>query len=92
MTHTWKPNLWPTDDPWHWGFGDNTRESRGFKFAVEVHLPFGKLDQALSWCKDETQDDWRWQMISSATQTDPGRYIFYFDHDTDRLAFLMKWS
>jgi hypothetical protein len=47
---------------------------------------------ALSWCREQTKDDWRWQMVESATQTHPGRYIFYFDSDTDRLGFTMKWS
>jgi hypothetical protein len=31
-------------------------------------------------------------MVESATQTNPGRYIFYFDSDSDKLGFLMKWS
>ena len=92
MTHTWKDNLWPTDDPWHWGFNDHTRRGRGFNHAIEVKLPFGRLDMALSWCREQTKDDWRWQMVESATQTHPGRYIFYFDSDTDRLGFTMKWS
>ena len=92
MTHIWKQNSWPTDDPWHWRFGDNTQPTRGFRHAVEVHLPFGRLDMALAWCREQTQDDWRWQMIEHATDHMPGRYIFYFDHDSDRLGFVLKWS
>lgn len=92
MTHTWKQNLWPTDDPWHWGYGDNTRQGKGFRHAIEVTFPFGRLDSALAWCREQTQEDWRWQLVEVSSDLKPGRYIFYFDSDIDKLGFLMKWS
>ncbi len=91
MTNTWK-NPWPTDDPWHWGFDDRTKVQKGFACACEVQLPYGRLDNALSWCREEVVKDWRWQMRDHATPTNPGRYIFYFDSEQDKCAFLMKWS
>ncbi len=70
----------------------NWRDKDSFSFALEICKPFGALDEVLKWCKSELQKDWRWQMVEMANDRNPGRYIFYFDSESDRFAFLLKWS
>ena len=68
------------------------REKESFKHAVEIGKPFGGVDTVISWCKNEMQDDWRWQLVEMSSDIRPGRYIFYFDSDKDYCAFLLKWK
>ena len=68
------------------------RESQSFQHAREVAKPFGALDEIIVWCKAELQNEWRWQLIRTTTDRDPGRYIFYFDSDRDACAFALKWA
>lgn len=70
----------------------NWRSRESFKHAQEILKPFGQLDAVIKWCKDQTEEDWRWQMVTMANDRDPGRYIFYFDSSRDFLAFTLKWS
>lgn len=69
-----------------------TREKESFKHAIEIGKPFGKLDQVIDWCKQNTSDEWRWQLIQISSDHAPGRYIFYFDSEKDYCAFLLKWK
>ena len=70
----------------------NWRDENSFRFAREIHKPYGQLDIILKWCKSEVIEDWRWQMVDMSSHTRPGRYIFYFDNERDYLAFCLKWS
>ncbi len=68
------------------------RTKESFLHAQEISKPFGGIDDIISWCKSEMQNDWRWQVVDVSSDIRPGRYIFYFDNERDYLAFTMKWS
>ena len=70
----------------------NWRSKESFNYAIEIHKPYGSLDEVLKWCKSELDHDWRWQMVEMSTDLRPGRYIFYFDDNRDYFAFTLKWS
>lgn len=70
----------------------DVRQSQSFQHAKEVTKPFGVIDECIAWCKAELQDEWRWQIVRTSTDRDPGRYIFYFDSDRDACAFALKWA
>jgi len=67
------------------------REKESFAYAKEIAKPFGHLDAVIEWCRSELVGDWRWQLIKTSTDREPGRYIFYFDSDRDCCAFTLKW-
>jgi hypothetical protein len=68
------------------------RQGDSFRFAKEIHKPFGHLDHVLEWCKQELTSEWRWQLVQVSSDIAPGRYIFYFDSDRDACAFTLKWA
>jgi len=68
------------------------RQKESFRHATEIVKPFGVLESVLNWCKNELQDEWRWQMVEMSSDIKPGRYIFFFDDERDYLAFVLKWS
>ena len=70
----------------------NSRDKESFPYAREIAKPFGVLDPVIRWCKEELQEDWRWQMVEMSNDLRPGRYIFYFDSERDCCAFTLKWS
>lgn len=72
--------------PWH------QRDRDSFPYAREISKPWGGLESVLAWCKQELEEDWRWQMVEMSTNLRPGRYIFYFDSDRDCCAFTLKWA
>lgn len=68
------------------------RQGDSFRFAKEIHKPFGQLDPVLEWCKQELTSEWRWQLVQVSSDIAPGRYIFYFDSDRDACAFTLQWT
>jgi len=70
----------------------NSRGRDSFAFAREIQKPWGGLDPILDWCRQELEQDWRWQMVEMSTDQRPGRYIFYFDSERDCCAFALKWA
>jgi hypothetical protein len=68
------------------------RSQESFSFAREIAQPWGGLDLVLSWCRQEITGDWRWQLVTTANDISPGRYIFYFDESRDAVAFVIKWG
>ena len=68
------------------------RQGDSFRFAKEIHKPYGQLDHILAWCKEELVAEWRWQLVEQSNDIKPGRYIFYFDSDRDACAFTLKWA
>lgn len=71
---------------------DQIRDGESFAYAREIHKPFGHLDNVLTWCRTELDGDWRWQLVRTSTDREPGRYIFYFDKERDLFAFTMQWA
>jgi len=68
------------------------RDKESFAYAKEIAKPFGQLDVIIDWCRTELSGEWRWQLIRTSTDREPGRYIFYFDSDRDCCAFTLKWQ
>jgi hypothetical protein len=68
------------------------RQGESFQHAREIRRQFGELDRVLEWCKTELVDEWRWQLIRTSTDREPGRYCFYFDSERDYVAFLLHWA
>lgn len=58
---------------------------------VEIAMPWGRIDMALAWCRQQELCDWRWQMIENSSPGAAGRYIFYFSKEQDKTAFALKW-
>jgi len=73
-----------------WVFGDD--RPGGFKYAKEISKSMGEVEPVLSWCRSELTGEWRWQIVDMASYSHPGRYIFYFDQERDKLAFVLKWT
>jgi hypothetical protein len=46
----------------------------------------------INWAKNELLDEWRWQVIRTSSDRMPGSYIFYFDSESDYVAFTMKFA
>lgn len=67
------------------------RAAESFKFNCEITKPFGELDHCLSWCKQQLKTEWRWELLDVSSDQRPGRYKFYFDNESEFLAFVMKW-
>ena len=67
------------------------RRQDSFRHAIQITKPFGDLDHVVSWCKTQTEQEWRWQLIEVSSDQRPGRYIFYFDSDRDVFAFSLRW-
>ena len=61
-----------------------------YEFQLEIRS--GKLDEIISWCKNEVEGDWRWQLLETSGSTTLGRYHFYFERDKDCCAFSLKWA
>jgi len=72
--------------------GEFIRNKESFAHAQEINKSFGVIESVLDWCKKELQGDWRWQLIDVSATYKPGRYIFYFDLETDYFAFVLKWA
>lgn len=70
---------------------DQYRDGPSFPYVKEVSKPFGQLDNVLTWCKSELEGDWRWQLIRTSTDREPGCYTFYFDSERDFVAFTLQW-
>jgi hypothetical protein len=68
------------------------RNGESFQHAKEIHRQFGELDRVLEWCRSELVDEWRWQLLRTSTDREPGSYAFYFDSERDYIAFLLQWS
>ena len=68
------------------------RKAESFNHAIKIIKPFGSIDRIIDWAKAELKDEWRWQVIQFSTDLTPGQYIFYFDSESDYLAFVMKHS
>jgi hypothetical protein len=46
----------------------------------------------IDWAKTELTEEWRWQVVRTSSDRMPGTYVFYFDSESDYLAFTMKFA
>lgn len=70
----------------------NHREADSFAYHADCRLPFGRLEPVLVWARCECVKEWRWEIVSMATDIAPGHYRFYFDDEGDAVAFSLQWS
>lgn len=68
------------------------RKAESFNHAIKIIKPFGSIDRIIDWAKAELKDEWRWQVVQTSSANGPGSYIFYFDSESDYLAFVLKYS
>lgn len=73
-------------------FSFEIREADSFQYSIHISKPFGSLDSIIEWAKAELADEWRWQVIRTSSDQLPGSYIFYFDSESDYVAFTMKFA
>lgn len=73
-------------------FSFEIRDAESFKHSIHISKPFGSLDSVIEWAKSELSDEWRWQVVRTSSDQLPGSYIFYFDSESDYLAFTMKFA
>jgi hypothetical protein len=73
-------------------FSFEIRDAESFKHSILINKPFGSIDSVIEWAKTELSDEWRWQVIRTSSDQLPGSYIFYFDSESDYLAFTMKFA
>lgn len=58
-------------------------------FSCVVDRPFGWLDLALAWCRDEIHAEWRWSLVEASSYSTNGIYRFYFSNLQDLVAFTL---
>ena len=68
------------------------KERTSYNYAHRITKPFGMVEHVLDWCKEEVENEWRWQLVEVSSDRKPGEYIFYFDSERDYLAFVLKWG
>ena len=73
-------------------FSFEIRDADSFNYSILISKPFGSLDSVIEWAKTELSDEWRWQVIRTSSDQLPGSYIFYFDSESDYVAFTMKFA
>jgi hypothetical protein len=73
-------------------FSFEIRDADSFNHSISITKPFGSLDSIIEWAKQELKEEWRWQVIRTCSDCMPGTYVFYFDSESDYLAFTMKFA
>jgi hypothetical protein len=73
-------------------FSFEIRDAESFEHSILITRPFGSLDSVIEWAKRELVAEWRWQVIRTSSAQAPGSYRFYFDSESDYLAFTMKFA
>lgn len=71
---------------------DLERTSDSFNYSIQITRPFGSIDSVIVWTKQALVGEWRWQLVRASSDQLPGQYLFYFDSESDYLAFVMKCS
>lgn len=62
-----------------------------FDYAIEIHGPYGALDQVLEWTQQSVNSQWAWRLISASNRATDGRYCFYFVDESDAALFALRW-
>ena len=70
----------------------NHRPADTFRHHVECKRAYGSLMVVVDWCKQECQGDWRWAVRDMPADQLLGIYDFYFDSDSDAVAFSLQWA
>jgi hypothetical protein len=73
-------------------FSFEIRDAESFRYSISISKPFGSLDSVIDWAKNELTEEWRWQVVRTSSDCMPGTYVFYFDSESDYVAFTMKFA
>ena len=73
-------------------FSFEIRDAESFRHSISIAKPFGSLDSVIDWAKNELTEEWRWQVVRTSSDLAPGSYKFFFDSESDYLAFTMKFA
>ena len=76
------------------------RETREYPYRVTAARPYGGLTDILNWTRDNATGEWEWSISdlnneffdSGALLTGGQTYEFYFERDSDAVAFSLRWS
>ena len=71
---------------------ESVKENEGFRYAINIERPAGKVDAIVQWCTLNFDDNWRWQICRSSSATFPGNYTFFFNNNVDYMAFVLKYG
>jgi hypothetical protein len=71
---------------------DEVVDENEFHFQVEIHQPYGVLDDVLAWARENITGRWAWRLISASNRATDGRYRFYFDTESDATIFTLRWA
>jgi len=64
----------------------------GYQHAIAIERASGEVDSVIAWCKTNFEDSWRWQICRSSSPTNPGHYAFFFNNNSDYMAFVLKYG
>lgn len=59
-------------------------------YKVEIGIPYGKLNDVITWCVNNIDNDWKYSVVDYGGK-DPGHYEFLFNNEKDYVKFLM-WN
>lgn len=63
-----------------------------YHYQVEIHQPYGVLDEVLAWCRESILGEWEWRLVVASGRANDGRYRFYFDSESDATVFTLRWA
>jgi hypothetical protein len=68
------------------------KTGEGFSHAIAIERNSGEVDSVILWCKTNFEDTWRWQICRSSSPRQPGHYTFFFNNNSDYMAFVLKYG
>ena len=57
-------------------------------YNTSIELPYGKLGNIITWCQNNCERDWHFQVLNEAGNN-PGKYSFMFDSEKDYINYLV---
>ena len=63
-----------------------------YPYTLEISKKLGKLDEVITWSKQELEHEWRWILDETGGGDGLWKYRFFFQSERDMCAFTMKWA
>jgi hypothetical protein len=58
------------------------------QYKTEINIKFGELAKIVNWCQEQCISNWGYNTKDYAG-SDPGKYMFYFDRESDYINFIL---
>lgn len=58
------------------------------QYKTEINIKFGELTKIVNWCETQCISEWGYDTKDYAG-SDPGKYMFYFDKESDYINFIL---